>query len=534
MAGNFFKLSGASLAVAMMLGACSSSNNDAPSQPKNLNYGSEMQEFAVGIPLVPLSPFTSGAAIGHYAIHPALPAGLTINSTSGVISGTPTVTAPMTTYVITGDSVTTEITFDVLASAAVPAGLTYSCNPCSAVANQPVTIEPDSSNGQITNYSVSPALPPGLTLNSSTGIISGSPTATGLTSVTITGSNSAGSTTTSLTLAVNPTNTTLLGIQYEALSLALTPGVTMAPLKPAIFGGASRFSVAPLLPAGMNINPLTGIISGTPAAPQEQTYVISAIDSAGNTVTTSIPISIMMAPPAPVGLNYNNSSNFVLKQNTAMTPILPQYAGEEIISYSVSPALPAGLTINAANGEITGTPTAIINHVPFTIIGTTASHQQAMTTINLTVTTIPNGAVVSSGGGAEVAYSGNSYWATLSSQPGITPTTFNYAQAKAYCETTVSSTLGANYVLPNALDLYLLAYAIALDKFNGTTEYSSWVLGPIWAESSGDPKPLDSIDVSVGRTATPAELSEALMNAIKSDIPRDSQVAVICRLGSGQ
>jgi len=57
--------------------------------------------------------------------------------------------------------------------------------------------------GTVTSYGVSPSLPPGLTLNSTTGQISGTPTADSPpTDYTITASNSGGSTTHSLSLTV--------------------------------------------------------------------------------------------------------------------------------------------------------------------------------------------------------------------------------------------------------------------------------------------------------------------------------------------
>ena len=62
---------------------------------------------------------------------------------------------------------------------------------------------PTSSGGAVTSYVVSPALPAGLTLNPSTGVISGAPTvASSTASYTVTATNSGGSTTASLSIAV--------------------------------------------------------------------------------------------------------------------------------------------------------------------------------------------------------------------------------------------------------------------------------------------------------------------------------------------
>jgi hypothetical protein len=61
---------------------------------------------------------------------------------------------------------------------------------------------PTSSGGAVVSYSVSPALPAGLTLNTSTGIISGTPTTlTEASNYTITATNTGGSTTASLSIA---------------------------------------------------------------------------------------------------------------------------------------------------------------------------------------------------------------------------------------------------------------------------------------------------------------------------------------------
>ena len=68
------------------------------SAPSSLSYTSPMTG-TVGIPLVVLSPTVTGVVI-NYSVNPALPAGLTLNPSTGVISGTPTATAAQTTYIV--------------------------------------------------------------------------------------------------------------------------------------------------------------------------------------------------------------------------------------------------------------------------------------------------------------------------------------------------------------------------------------------------------------------------------------------------
>ena len=76
--------------------------------------------------------------------------------------------------------------------------------------------QPSNGGGTATSYSVSPALPVGLSLSSSTGIISGTPTvAVAAAGYVVTASNTSGSTTVTLNLTVNaaPSSTAWQNLQ---------------------------------------------------------------------------------------------------------------------------------------------------------------------------------------------------------------------------------------------------------------------------------------------------------------------------------
>ena len=74
--------------------------------------------------------------------------------------------------------------------------------------------------------------------------------------------------------------------------------------------------------------------------------------------------------PAPSNLTYPSPQS--IRVNTAMTAIAPTVTGT-VTSYSVSPALPAGLSLNATTGQISGTPTGSAAPTAYTVTATNGS-----------------------------------------------------------------------------------------------------------------------------------------------------------------
>ena len=85
------------IAVALLMGACGGGGGDAMPAPHDLHYA--LGTGQVGSPYGPYPPTDSGTVTG-YSVSPALPAGLTLDPTSGVISGTP-VAVSSGTYTVT-------------------------------------------------------------------------------------------------------------------------------------------------------------------------------------------------------------------------------------------------------------------------------------------------------------------------------------------------------------------------------------------------------------------------------------------------
>src|SRR5436305_1820778 len=107
------------------------------------------------------------------------------------------------------------------------------------------------------------------------------------------------------------------GLGYDANPAVYHLGAAIAANAPHSSGDAvTSYTVSPALPAGLVLDPATGVLSGT---------------------------LVYGANPAPYYLT------------SAVTPNAPSIAAA-ISTYWVSPALPAGLLLDAATGVITGTP----------------------------------------------------------------------------------------------------------------------------------------------------------------------------------
>ena len=144
---------------------------------------------------VSASDSASGQTLTYSAT--GLPAGLSINSSSGLISGTPTAAGTSTVTVTatdtTGASGSTSFTWTVNSTTGNKVTVTSPGNQTGTVgtaASVQVSAS-DSASGQTLTYTAT-GLPAGLSINSSSGLISGTPTAAGTSTVTVTATDTTG------------------------------------------------------------------------------------------------------------------------------------------------------------------------------------------------------------------------------------------------------------------------------------------------------------------------------------------------------
>jgi uncharacterized repeat protein (TIGR01451 family) len=230
------------------------------------------------------APFTWSISTG------ALPAGLALNASTGLLSGTPTASGTFTFTVrvldASGQAVTKSVTLVIAAAPAVvftapsgEVGVAYSGQPTTTGGTAPFT------------WTISAgALPSGVSINASTGLISGTPTASGSFSVTITATDSFGQTsnkTTTLVIAAQPAFTTTpppagrVGAAYTT-TFDVTGGV--APFTWAISAGST--------PAGLSFNTGTGVLSGTPTTTGSTSFTVRVTDANGQTATKAVTLVI--------------------------------------------------------------------------------------------------------------------------------------------------------------------------------------------------------------------------------------------------
>ena len=91
-----------------------------------------------------------------------------------------------------------------------PTGLSYTPSSVTGTVGTAISSLSPAVTGTVTTYSVSPSLPAGLSINSSTGVISGTPSVTAASATyTVTATNSVGSTTATVTIVVGSTYTSV-------------------------------------------------------------------------------------------------------------------------------------------------------------------------------------------------------------------------------------------------------------------------------------------------------------------------------------
>ena len=367
----------------------------------------------------------------------SLPAGLTLNAASGVISGTPTASGTFSFTIQAADAygdsaskaysiVVNYPALTITNAATLPTGFAGSNY------SQMLTASGGSGAGYSWALKAGSSLPAGLNL-SAAGMITGKPTTSGPSSFTITVTDSAqntASTAFSLTInaAVSITNTSPLPTAYVGSNYS----VTMAATGGSGSGYSWAVSGGSTLPAGLTLS-AAGVLSGTPTTTGTPTFGITVTDSAQNTasatftitISAGVSISAVTLPTGYPGAPY---------PATTLTATGGSGAGYQWSWAAASgSALPAGLSLSTA-GVITGTPanatsSSVVSNVVVSVVDSVSNtvSKTVQITIEATVAvatpTLP-GATVGAAYSQTLAASGGSgtytSWQVASGGPSLT------------------------------------------------------------------------------------------------------------------
>lgn len=269
--------------------------------PSNFSYTPSQTTLIVGTAGSSAMPTTNtGAGNVVYSITGSTN-GISVNSTTGVISWSSTV--PTGTYHLTITatnnigSATANYTLVVNNIAVVaPSSFSYTPNNSNvAFGNAGTSVTPTINNGQgVITYTLAGGTS-GISINATTGVISWTNTLpTGAYNLTATATNSAGSTTATYTLYINNAGSgTLNNLVYNPATSSVYHGVAGASAVPTISntGGSVTYSISGN-PSGVMINASTGVITWSNAV-DYGTYTLT-ITANNGTGTTSASYSLII------------------------------------------------------------------------------------------------------------------------------------------------------------------------------------------------------------------------------------------------
>jgi len=304
--------------------------------------------------------------------------GLTTNysfSTAGRLTGTPQLAGTSTVTLFASNSFgTTPQSLQLRIAPAPPTPAPVITSPSAVTGTSGVAFSFAVVASNTTNYTAKP-LPPGLSINTNSGVISGTnfgPTA--VTTSTVTARGAGGVTNQQLQITITNTNVaptfTSATFATGQVGVAFLFTNTASGTAPITFGNPGG------LPSGLARSNTTGVITGTPTAAGTNNWTITA-SNAGGVTNQSFQLRIASAVPGPVPSSFSPTSA-IATQGVAFN--LQMTASNSPTNWSAT-GLFSNLTIHGS-GLITGTPqTNGTNHATITGVNSNGSGEGTLTLV---------------------------------------------------------------------------------------------------------------------------------------------------------
>jgi large repetitive protein len=432
-----------------------------------------------------------------------LPAGLTFNSSTGVLSGTPQAgtggTFPLVFTASNGVGTVATQQFTLIVDTAPKF---TSVNSTTFTVGTPGTFTVTATGMPAPTLEGNGILPNGVVFDDGTGLLSGTPLpGTGGTYVlTFAASNGA-----------SPD-----ALQTFILTVDATPAIVSANSTTFAVGAAGTFSViahgfpAPTLtesgtlPTGVSFNAATGLLSGTPQLGAGGIYPLefTASNGVGTPATQAFTLIVDTAP----AFTSTNATTFTAGTNGTFTVTA---SGVPSPTFSESGALPNGVSFNTATGVLSGTPstgTGGTYNLTFTAangISPDASQSFVLTVDQAPAITSANAAIFTAGALGTFDVTASGFPTSTFVENGILPAGVTFTNAGVLSGTALSGTTGTypltisavNGVGPGASQSFTLMVVSAplITSANSAT----FIVGTA-----------DAFDVTVSGTPTPS-LSES-------------------------
>ncbi len=379
------------------LASSSNISNLPQSNPPIITYANTTLGLQVGTAMKVLSIWNTGGAISNLSVSPALPPGLVFDTATGDISGTPTVAQSQASYTVKASNssgastIILYITISAVAQSPTPTPPPVSPTPTASPTPTPPAVSPTPTPkasatptptpAPSATPSASPSPSPSATPSSSPSPTpTPTPTPTPVPSATPTPSPSSSP-------SPNPSPTPPVNFYYDQQAATYTVNTyAVNGARYPLGFPVQSFSISPNVPAGLYFSTYTGGIVGTPTAfTPVQNYVVTLYYVGGSVTDT---ISIAVNDIAPLFTYQGSSFNF---QAGTFVNLPTTATGGAISSFAVSPALPAGLTLDITNGTISGTPAAAANSAVYAVISTGTSGQTYSLNLTITVNSATSG-----------------------------------------------------------------------------------------------------------------------------------------------